>query len=106
MKVVKSPNFDERQNGKIKYLILHYTGMATGKEALERLCSKEAKVSAHYLIEEDGEIFLLVNEEKRAWHAGISKWEDDVGLNDLSIGIEIVNSGHPYPGYELSLIHI
>lgn len=100
MKVVKSPNFDERQNGKIKYLILHYTGMATGKEALERLCSKEAKVSAHYLVEEDGEIFLLVNEEKRAWHAGISKWEDDVGLNDLSIGIEIVNTGHPYPGYE------
>lgn len=100
MKVLKSPNFDERQNGKIKYLILHYTGMATGKEALERLCSKEAKVSAHYLIEEDGEIFLLVKEEKRAWHAGISKWEEDVGLNDLSIGIEIVNSGHPYPGYE------
>lgn len=100
MKVAKSPNFDDRKIDVIKYLILHYTGMATGKEALDRLCSEEAKVSAHYLIEENGDIFSLVDEEKRAWHAGLSKWEDDIGLNDLSIGIEIVNTGHPYPGYE------
>lgn len=100
MKVRNSPNFDDRSADKIKYLILHYTGMASGQEALERLCSKDAKVSAHYLVEEDGEIYSMVPEEKRAWHAGVSKWEDDVGLNDLSIGIEIVNTGHPYPGYE------
>ncbi len=95
-----SPNYDERKSGKIKYLILHYTGMATGKEALDRLCDPEASVSAHYLIEEDGQIFSLVDEEKRAWHAGVSKWEEDTDINDLSIGIEIVNTGHPYPGYE------
>ena len=99
MKVLKSPNFDDRTQ-EIKYLVLHYTGMATGQEAIDQLCSAEAKVSAHYLAEENGEIFSLVPEEKRAWHAGVSKWEDDVGLNDLSIGVEIVNSGHPYPGYE------
>ena len=99
MKVLNSPNFDGRTQ-EIKYLILHYTGMATGLEAIDRLCSAEAKVSAHYIVEEDGEIFSLVPEEKRAWHAGVSKWEDDVGLNDLSVGVEIVNSGHPYPGYE------
>lgn len=99
MKVLNSPNFDDRTQ-EIKYLILHYTGMATGKEAIDRLCSAEAKVSAHYVVEKDGEIFSLVPEEKRAWHAGVSKWEDDIGLNDLSVGVEIVNTGHPYPGYE------
>ncbi|MBL4800430.1 MAG: N-acetylmuramoyl-L-alanine amidase, partial [Emcibacter sp.] len=57
-----SPNFDDRKTGKVKYLILHYTGMATGAEALARLCDAEAKVSAHYLIEEDGRVFVLVPE--------------------------------------------
>ena len=95
-----SPNFNDRKDGRIKYLILHYTGMATGKEALDRLCDAEAAVSAHYLIEEDGTVFSLVDEEKRAWHAGVSKWEQDTDINDLSVGIEIVNTGHPYPGYE------
>ncbi len=74
--------------------------MATGKEALERLCDKQAAVSAHYLIEEDGRVFSLVDEKQRAWHAGVSKWEEDTDINDLSVGIEIVNTGHPYPGYE------
>lgn len=100
MKVRKSPNFDDRSGAGIKYLILHYTGMATGTEALERLCDAQAEVSAHYLVEEDGEIYQLVDEDKRAWHAGLSKWEEDDAINDLSIGIEIVNSGHAYPGYE------
>ncbi|MCC3861382.1 N-acetylmuramoyl-L-alanine amidase [Pseudemcibacter aquimaris] len=100
MKVRKSPNFDDRTSAGIKYLIMHYTGMHSGKEALDRLCSAEAKVSAHYLIEENGDVYAMVDEEKRAWHAGVSKWEEDIGLNDRSIGIEIVNPGHPYPGYE------
>lgn len=100
MKFKPSPNFDQRKDGKIKYLILHYTGMATGAEAIERLCDRDAAVSAHYVVEENGEIYSLVNEDKRAWHAGVSKWENDLDINDLSIGIEIVNSGHPYPGYE------
>lgn len=100
MKKYRSPNCNERSDGQIKYLILHYTGMASGKEALDRLCDEEAAVSAHYLVEEDGKIFSLVDENMRAWHAGVSKWENDENINDLSIGIEIVNAGHPYPGYE------
>lgn len=100
MKVRKSPNFDDRSDAGVKYLIMHYTGMASGQEALDRLCSEEAQVSAHYLVEENGDVYLMVDEEKRAWHAGVSKWEEDEGLNDRSIGIEIVNTGHPYPGYD------
>ncbi len=96
-----SPNFDDRPDGaKIKYLILHYTGMATGEEALDRLCDSKSKVSSHYLIEEDGRIFTLVPETKRAWHAGISAWEDDRNINGISIGIEMVNPGHDSPGYK------
>ena len=100
MIVRPSPNFNDRPSGgKIKYLILHYTGMATGEAALERLCDEASQVSAHYLIEEDGRIFSLVPEEKRAWHAGVAAWEGDSDINGLSIGIEVVNPGHDSPGY-------
>ncbi len=96
-----SPNFDDRPSGaKVKYLILHYTGMATGQAALDRLCDPAAKVSAHYLIEEDGQVFSLVAEHKRAWHAGVSSWAGDRDINGLSIGIELVNPGHDGPGYK------
>ena len=54
-----SPNFDSRK-GPPDMIVLHYTGMQTGQAALERLCDHQAKVSAHYLIEEDGRIFTLV----------------------------------------------
>ncbi|PCJ33819.1 MAG: N-acetylmuramoyl-L-alanine amidase [Alphaproteobacteria bacterium] len=96
-----SPNYDDRPEGvKIKYLILHYTGMNTGKAALDRLCDEAAKVSAHYLIEEDGRVFSLVPEGKRAWHAGRSSWEGERDINGYSIGIELVNPGHDSPGYK------
>lgn len=95
-----SPNFDDRKTGKVKYLILHYTGMATGAEALARLCDAEAKVSAHYLIEEDGRVFVLVPESARAWHAGVAAWGGDRDINELSIGIELVNPGHDSSGYK------
>jgi len=64
-----SPNFDTRR-APPDMLVLHYTGMETGEAALARLRDPEAKVSAHYLVEEDGRIFQLVPEERRAWHAG------------------------------------
>ncbi|HWE47372.1 MAG TPA: N-acetylmuramoyl-L-alanine amidase [Caulobacteraceae bacterium] len=79
-------------------VVLHYTGMKTGAEALARLCDAEAKVSAHYLIEEDGRVFRLVPEERRAWHAGKSFWRGETDINSASIGIEIVNPGHEW-GY-------
>ncbi|WP_417319602.1 N-acetylmuramoyl-L-alanine amidase [Emcibacter sp.] len=96
-----SPNFDERRDGaEPRLLIMHYTGMASGKEALARLRDGEARVSAHYLIMEDGRIHSLVPEEMRAWHAGVSDWEGETDINSLSIGIELVNPGHDYPGYK------
>ena len=94
-----SPNVDERPAGcSVDCLILHYTGMKSAGEALERLCDAAAKVSAHYFIDEDGRILRLVDEEKRAWHAGLSCWQRRERLNDCSVGIEIVNPGHEW-GY-------
>jgi len=88
-----SPNFDAR-TAPPDMVVLHYTGMPTGAEALARLRDPEAKVSAHYLIEEDGRAFALVAEERRAWHAGVSFWKADRDINARSIGVEIVNPGH------------
>lgn len=97
-----SPNFDDRTLP-ISLLILHYTGMATGEAALERMCDRDAKVSAHYMVEEDGRIFQLVDEDKRAWHAGLSEWQGETNINSNSIGIEIVNGGHDHPNADGSL---
>lgn len=88
-----SPNFDERTNP-VTILVLHYTGMEDAASAIARLRDPEARVSAHYLVAEDGQVLRLVAEDKRAWHAGRSYWRGTTGLNDHSIGIEIVNPGH------------
>jgi N-acetylmuramoyl-L-alanine amidase len=102
-----SPNHDSRSEAadtlggglpRIDMLVLHYTGMQSAAAALDRLCDPEARVSAHYLVEEDGTIWRLVPEERRAWHAGVSYWQGDSALNTVSIGIEIVNPGHEW-GY-------
>ena len=79
-------------------VVVHYTGMQSAKSALNRLCDPASQVSAHYLIEENGDIYQLVPNEKRAWHAGVSYWMGQHNLNDCSIGIELVNPGHDY-GY-------
>ena len=97
-----SPNFDDRTLP-ISLLILHYTGMETGQAALERMRDGTAKVSAHYMVEEDGRIFQLVDEDKRAWHAGVSEWQGETNINSNSIGIEIVNGGHDHPNEDGSL---
>ena len=89
-----SPNYSERPHGMpIDMLIMHYTGMPTGIMAIERLCDPETKVSAHYVVEEDGTVYRLVSEGHRAHHAGESFWGGQTGLNDRAIGIEIVNPG-------------
>ena len=79
-------------------IVLHYTGMQDGAAALARLCDPAAKVSAHYMIEEDGRVFALVPEERRAWHAGVSFWKGQRDVNAVSIGVELVNPGHEF-GY-------
>lgn len=92
-----SPNHDARTQ-QPDMIVLHYTGMQTGEAALARLRDPEAKVSSHYLIEEGGQVFCLVDEDRRAWHAGVSHWAGEEALNGCSIGIEIVNPGHEW-GY-------
>ena len=94
---VPSPNFDERR-APPDMLVLHYTGMRTAEAAVERLCDPAAKVSAHYVVDEDGAILRLVPEERRAWHAGQGVWQGETDCNASAIGIEIVNPGHEF-GY-------
>jgi len=94
-----SPNFNDRPPATpIDMLVVHYTGMQTCQVALERLCDKDAGVSAHYLIDEDGTVYRLVDEDKRAWHAGVAWWRGAMDVNGRSIGIELVNPGHEF-GY-------
>ena len=94
-----SPNHDARPSGvPIDTLILHYTGMRSGQAAIDRLRDPQARVSSHYVVEEDGAVFRLVAEDRRAWHAGASWWRGNSELNASSIGIEIVNPGHEW-GY-------
>lgn len=111
-----SPNHDVRA-GAIDLVVLHYTGMQNAGVALRRLCDAApvagnypgpwqapdvepitplARVSAHYVVDEAGAVYRLVDEERRAWHAGVSAWEGRTDTNDRSIGIEIVNGGHDF----------
>jgi len=91
-----SPNFNpkKRKTNQIKFLILHYTGMKTEKAAINRLTDIESRVSAHYLIKQNGKIITLVPDLYTAWQAGKSVWKNYTSLNKDSIGIEIVNPGH------------
>jgi N-acetylmuramoyl-L-alanine amidase len=92
-----SPNFDARALP-VSMLVLHYTGMADAASAIDRLRNPAAKVSCHYLVDEDGRVLRMVDEEKRAWHAGRAYWRGLTDVNGASIGIEIVNPGHEF-GY-------
>jgi len=96
---VRSPNFNDRPEGvPIDMLVIHYTGMRSAKAALTRMCDPAAEVSAHYMIDEAGDIVALVAEDKRAWHAGLSFWRGETNVNGRSIGIELANPGHEF-GY-------
>lgn len=92
-----SPNFGERTLP-VSILVLHYTGMQTGASAIDWLANPQSKVSAHYVVDEDGQLVYMVREEQRAQHAGLSHWRGITDVNSASIGIEIVNPGHEF-GY-------
>ena len=92
-----SPNWNERQLP-VTMVVLHYTGMESADAALARMCDPAAEVSAHYMIDEDGAVIQLVDEGKRAWHAGRSYWRGVRDVNSASVGIELVNPGHEF-GY-------
>ena len=94
---ISSPNFNERKDGKVpRYIVLHYTDTEDAEEALGFLCDPAREVSCHYVIEKNGAVLQLVDEEKRAWHAGAGEWDGETDMNSASIGIELVNAGHTY----------
>ena len=94
-----SPNHNARPPSQaINMLVLHYTGLPSTQSALARLCDRQSKVSAHYLIDEGGGIFVLVDEARRAWHAGVAYWAGENDINACSIGIELAHKGHNADG--------
>ena len=97
----KSLNFSKktRSTKNIHYLIIHYTGMQSGRVSMDRLKNPKSRVSCHYFIERNGDIYKMVEDNKIAWHAGKSKWGKIENLNINSIGIELVNNGHKF-GYQ------
>jgi len=103
MKIISnfSPNYSKkvRRKSEIKFIIIHYTGMQSEIESINRLKSSKFKVSCHYLINRKGEVIQMVRDSNIAWHAGKSKWKNFVNLNRNSLGIELVNKGHQY-GYQ------
>ena len=106
-----SPNWDERPAaaGPVDTLVLHYTGMVSAEAALARMTDRATKVSAHWCVGEDGTLWRLVPEERRAWHAGVSEWRSRRAVNDFSIGIELVNPGHehgyrPFPEAQMDAV--
>ena len=100
MKDILSPNFDERAEKRAPdMLLLHYTGTRNAQDWLADVTDHAIKLSAHYLVDEDGQLTRLVPEDKRAWHAGVSFWNGETDINSCSIGIEVQNPGHEF-GYQ------
>ena len=101
IKIDPSPNFSKKKRvkSKIKHVIFHYTGMQSEIESLKRLKNPSSKVSCHYLINRKGIVYRMVKDNYIAWHAGKSRWKNQVNLNETSIGIELVNKGHEI-GYQ------
>jgi len=95
-----SPNFDNKKRSinSIKVIVIHYTGMQSERESIVKLRSPKSKVSSHFVINRNGKIYRLVQDNKVAWHAGKSCWGKYKNLNKNSIGIELVNKGHQF-GY-------
>jgi N-acetylmuramoyl-L-alanine amidase len=105
---IASPNHGKRRTG-VDMLVLHYTGMPNAEGAIARLTDPRSNVSSHYLIEKEGEIFALVREDRRAWHAGQSSWHGQKDLNSRSIGIEVDHPGHdggnpPFPSAQIGAL--
>ena len=97
---IYSPNFDRKKRlaNSIKIIVIHYTGMQSERESIIKLCNRKSKVSSHFLINQNGKVYRMVQDNKIAWHAGKSCWKNYKNLNKNSIGIELVNKGHQF-GY-------
>ena len=97
---INSPNYDQkvRLSKSIKAIVIHYTGMQSERESIMKLCNPKSKVSSHFLINQNGKVYRLVQDDQIAWHAGKSCWGKYKNLNKNSIGIELENKGHEF-GY-------
>ena len=85
----RSPNYNSRNNSRVQLIIIHYTALKNTLEAISYLCKKEKKVSSHYLISQNGNVYNLVEDKYRAWHAGQAFWHEITDINSISIGIEL-----------------
>ncbi len=111
-RVIASPNYGARRGWtRPDMIVLHYTGMDDAQAVARWLSNPDSKVSAHYLVEEDGTVIQMVSEWHRAWHAGASFWAGEHDINSVSIGIEIQNHGHeapdglpPYPRVQMEAV--
>ena len=107
---VASPNSNDRAGGRAPdLLIMHYTGMASAEAACRWLCDPASQVSCHYLVDDHGAVTQMVDENRRAWHAGVSSWEGTSDINSRSIGIEVHNpgpeAGHPdFPPAQMAAV--
>ena len=99
MNSLKNYSFHPRSKKKIQFIIIHYTGMQSEIESLQKLSNAKSKVSCHYFIGRKGKIIKLVPDKNIAWHAGKSRWKSFRDLNENSIGIELANKGHEH-GYQ------
>ncbi|MBT8417323.1 MAG: N-acetylmuramoyl-L-alanine amidase [Silicimonas sp.] len=101
-----SPNHDERRDGnRVELVVLHYTAMDDAEAAMSRLCDPECEVSAHYLVGRDGQVTRMIDEDRRAWHAGEGKWADRADVNSRSIGVELDNDGQSaYPDAQMEAL--
>ena len=104
-----SPNHGLRKSHPVDILLLHYTGMRSAEAALSWLCDPDSSVSSHYFVFEDGRVVRLVDEARRAHHAGVSCWAGETDINSCSVGIEIANPGHefgyrPFPDAQIDAV--
>lgn len=103
MKQIDLPYFDER-NTKIDMIVIHCIARSVSG-AIDSF--HRHQVSAHYIIDEKGKIYHLIDEHKRAWHAGKSFWKGEENLNHQSIGIELCSPAFgqaPYPFAQISAL--
>lgn len=90
----RSPNHGPRRNGqRPELVVIHYTAMSDAAAAMRALCDPAREVSCHWLIARDGTVTALVEEDRRAWHAGAGSWAGRQDVNSRSIGIELDNDG-------------
>uniref|UniRef100_A0A914UV77 N-acetylmuramoyl-L-alanine amidase n=2 Tax=Plectus sambesii TaxID=2011161 RepID=A0A914UV77_9BILA len=86
----------DARTGGIYALVLHHTVTPTAQGTLDVLNTR--RLSIHYIADKNGTIYQTVDEANRAWHTGTGVWGNFVDMNDVSVGIEIVNSGdEPFP---------